>query len=305
MKGLGRTSLAALLPGGVGVFAQQATLDVTQLNQTMFVVHGPDANVFVIDTGEGPILVDGGAAAWSPDLLALVTERTQGKPVRALINTHWHPEQTGSNLELGEQGVEIIAHDNTRLWLSTEVEQRWSGLNFAPLPQVARPGSTIYDSSERLIGGHTLQLGYLLHAHTDGDLYVQLPAANILFAGGFLTNDRWPVIDWWTGGWSGGVLNAFESVLAVCNEDTVIVPSSGKPMRYGELQEQREMYLAIFDKVHTGFAKSLGPDEIVASMPAAGFKPQWGDAGLLIRLAAQSLQGHLRSGVGDWLPRIP
>ena len=58
-------------------------------------------------------------------------------------------------------------------------------------------------------------------------------------------------------------------------------------------------------KVHTAFTKSLGPDETAATKPAAGFKPEWGDADLFIKLAAHSIQGHLRSGVGNWLPRIP
>jgi len=150
-----------------------------------------------------------------------------------------------------------------------------------------------------------MQLGYLLHAHTDGDLYVQLPAQGVLFAGGFLASDTWPLIDWWTGGWSGGMLNAFDQLLPLCAEDTVIVPASGPLLTLVEFKAQREMYLAIFDKVHTAFVKSLGPDETVASQPAAGFKPEWGSPDLFVKLAAESLQGHLRSGVGGWLPRIP
>jgi glyoxylase-like metal-dependent hydrolase (beta-lactamase superfamily II) len=71
-------------------------------------------------------MVDGGEASWSDALLRTVGERAGGKPIRALFNTHWHPEQTGSNETLGARGTEIIAHENTKLWLGTKVDVRWS-----------------------------------------------------------------------------------------------------------------------------------------------------------------------------------
>lgn len=305
MKGACQASVFAMLPAGVRVYGQAAALKTVQLNDKVFVVQGPNANVLLVNSEEGPILVDGGDAAWSGALLAQAEQLGQGRPVRALINTHWHPEQTGSNQALGELGTEIIAHDNTRQWLGTKIEQRWSGVTYEALPEVALPKSIIYDSGEKVIGEHTLHLGYLLHAHTDGDLCVYLPADNILFAGGFLTNDTWPLIDWWTGGWSGGMLNAFASVLPLCNEQTVIIPASGAAMTYAELKEQHAMYLAIFDKVHTAFLKSMGPDEVVASKPAEGYRPEWGSPDLMVKLAASSLKGHVRDGVGPWLPVIP
>jgi Zn-dependent hydrolases, including glyoxylases len=286
-------------------FAQPIDLETQYLREGVFVVRGPDANALAFVTDEGVALVDGGSPTWAPQLQAAIARATGERAVHALINTHWHPEQVGSNEMLGSSGVEIIAHDNTRSWLSTEVRQRWSGRRYPPLPEQARPNSTVYDSEERVVGGKPLYLGYALHAHTDGDLYVYLPKENILFAGGFLTNDSWPVIDWWTGGWTGGMLNAFDAILPLCDADTVVVPSSGALMSYQQFREQREMYLTIFEKIHQGFVKSLGPDEIVQTQPTAGYRPEWGEPDLFVTLAVQSLHGHLRGGVGGWLPRIP
>ena len=65
-----------------------------------------------------------------------------------MFNTHWHPEQTGSNETLGAQGVEIIAHENTQLWLGTDVHVRWSGKDYPPLPPAARPKTTFYDAND-------------------------------------------------------------------------------------------------------------------------------------------------------------
>jgi len=294
-----------LLQHGTAAWAQTALLHSVQLGTDLFLIQGPDANVLLVRSDEGLVLVDGGHASWAADALALAATLADSRAFRALINTHWHPEQVGANPLLGAAGAEIIAHDNTRLWLGTDIEQRWSGQVFEALPEAGRPKTAVFDESERQFGAHTVQMGYLLHAHTDGDLYVHLPAQNVLFAGGFLASDGWPLIDWWTGGWSGGMLNAFDSLLPLCDEDTLIIPASGAPLTLADFKAQREMYQVILEKVHAAFVKSLGPDETVASQPAAGFKPEWGSADQFVKLAAESLQGQLRGGVGGWLPRIP
>src|SRR5688572_14408254 len=95
----------SVLPLCMRASAQAAALKTARLNESAFVVFGPDANVLVADSSEGLVLMDGGEAAWSADLLALIASDTAQKPVRALVNTHWHPEQTGSNLTLGGNGV--------------------------------------------------------------------------------------------------------------------------------------------------------------------------------------------------------
>jgi glyoxylase-like metal-dependent hydrolase (beta-lactamase superfamily II) len=91
----------------------------------MSAILGPDATVLAADSDDGVILVDGGSAAWAAELLDTVGELFPGRPIRALINTHWHEEQTGANRALGERGVEIVAHENTTLWLGSEVWVRW------------------------------------------------------------------------------------------------------------------------------------------------------------------------------------
>ena len=64
----------------------------------------------------------------------------------ALFNTHWHEEQTGANRALGERGVEIVAHENTKLWLGTEVWVRWSDKKYPPLPKAAQPTTSVLRS---------------------------------------------------------------------------------------------------------------------------------------------------------------
>src|SRR5688572_14715504 len=182
-KFLGRRSFlkkSAILTGsalpfiGSGVtFAQTANNIQTQrLSDKVLFVKGPDSNVLVVDSSEGLILVDGGHASWFENLQSAIAENFPGRPYRALFNTHWHSEQTGANQPLGEQGVEIIAHENTMLWESTEVWQRWSDITFPALPTVALPTKTVFEDGAIQIGDRNVQYGYMREAHTDGDIWV-------------------------------------------------------------------------------------------------------------------------------------
>src|SRR5688572_3710227 len=261
------------------VRAQSASLEMVPVADGMIAVLGPEATVLAVDTADGVVMVDGGEAAWSDALLGAVGAHMSGKPVRALFNTHWHPEQTGSNQMLGPQGTEIIAHENTKLWLGTKIDVRWSGESFAPLPPAARPVTTFYDSHDVTsfrFGEHRVECGHLLKAHTDGDIFVFFPDANVLAVGGVVSNDRWPVIDWWTGGWFVGMLDAFETLLKIANDGTRIIPGSGPVMSLADLKSQQEMYLKIFDRIQTSFTQSRDTAEVLAAKPTAEYDAKFG-----------------------------
>jgi glyoxylase-like metal-dependent hydrolase (beta-lactamase superfamily II) len=283
---------AALLPARLA--AQSATLTTVPLSPRMTAILGWDATVLAADSGDGVILVDGGHLAWAEGLLRTVESLYPGRPVRALINTHWHEEQTGANRALGERGVEIVAHENTKLWLGTEVWVRWSDKKYPPLPKSAQPTTSVYDPGRMTFGGRAVEYGWARDAHTDGDLFVFFPDENVLVTGGFVSNTTWPIIDWWTGGWTVGMLNGFDRLLEVANERTRIVPAIGPVMTFAELKAQHAMYSTIFDRIHGLLIKALGVDEVLAAKPTAEFDARYGDPKQFVTLALQSTWGHLR-----------
>ena len=279
--------------------AQPAPLATMPVADGMTAVIGPNATVLAADTADGIVMVDGGEASWSDALLRTVADRAGGKPIRALFNTHWHPEQTGSNETLGARGTEIIAHENTKLWLGTKVDVRWSGKSYAPLSPAGRPATTFYDANDVTsfrFGERRAECGHLLKAHTDGDIYVFFPDANVLAVGGVVSNDRWPVIDWWTGGWLVGLVDAFETLVKVANDGTRVVPGSGPVMSFADLKAQQAMYLTIFDRLQTLFTESRDIAEVLAAKPTAEYDAKFGDPELFLTLAFSSFWGHLRDG---------
>jgi glyoxylase-like metal-dependent hydrolase (beta-lactamase superfamily II) len=284
--------------------AQAAPITTVRLSERMSAFRGPDANVVCADSNDGIIMIDGGHESWSAELLRAVDGAFPGRPVRALFNSHWHTEQTGSNRALGERGVQIIAHENTKLWLGTEVWVRWSGKKYPPLPKVALPTKTFYDSGDIQLGDRKIDYGYMPKAHTDGDIWVFFPDENVLVAGGFVSNDGWPIIDWWTGGWTAGMLDGFDSLLEVANESTRIVPANGPLMSLTELKSQQEMYLTVFERIHELLRKAYGTDEVLAAKPTAEYDAVWGDPEQFVTLAFQSTWLHLRDAYDTRLRNI-
>jgi cyclase len=290
---------------GRQAYAESPRLEAVRLSPRALAVLGPDANSVAVENDDGVFLVDGGSAAWSEALLERVDTELGSKPIRALLNTHWHPEQVGSNVALGSRGTEIVAHENTKLWLGTETWVRWSGKKYAPLPAAGLPGKTFLDSTSLQLAGRTVECRYHLNAHTYGDVSAFFADENVLVTGGAVSNDGWPVIDWWTGGWIGGMLDAYDALIGIADENTRIVPSRGPVMSVGELRSQQAMYLTIFERLQDMLRKSFGTDEVLAARPTAEFDEQWGDPIQFVTLAFHSMWGHVRDAYDTRLRTIP
>lgn len=305
LKTAALTSSAIFLLSPCVLLAQPPQIQTTRLADKVLFIQGPDSNVLVVDSSEGLIMVDGGHADWYDSLHGAIAENFPGRPYRALFNTHWHREQTGSNQALGEKGVEIIAHENTMLWESTEIWQRWSGNTFAPLPAVALPQTTFYEDGAIQIGDRNVQYGYMREAHTDGDIWVYFEDEDVLVTGGLVSNGRWPEIDWWTGGFIGGMLDSFVSLMTVPTANTRIIPAYGGVMTLEQLKAQNQMYLTIFDRLHGAFIKSESIEEILLEQPTAEYNAEMGDPTQFLTLAFDSIKGHIRDPQNDRFLNIP
>ena len=264
----------------------------TALNDRLLVVAGAGANVVAAHGPDGILLVDGGLPEHSADLLDAVYRDTRSKRVQTLINTHWHPEQTGSNERLGKEGVKIIAHENTKRWLEYPQTEPGHDKPYGPLSLKGRPNETVYDTGNLLFAGEHVEYAYVLQAHTDGDLYVYFRDSNVLAAGGIVSNEGWPIIDYETGGWIIGLVDGLKTLSGVVDDKTRIVPANGPVMTRTELLAQHDMYATIADRLGKLLRKGMGPEEVLAAAPTKEFDAQWGDSTRFVTLAFKSLWGH-------------
>jgi glyoxylase-like metal-dependent hydrolase (beta-lactamase superfamily II) len=265
---------------------------VSRVNDHLVVVAGAGANCVALQGPEGVFLIDGGLEEHSGELIKAVLAESHSKAIHTLVNTHWHPEQTGSNERLGKAGARIIAHQNTKLWLEYPQQEPGRPGTWGPLPPKARPSQTIYSTEKLTFGGEQIELGYLLQAHTDGDIYAFLRESNVLVAGGVVSNEGWPVIDYKTGGWIGGLVDGLKALVALADDHTVIVPANGPNLTKADLAAQAQMYATIFDRLQKLLRKGMGPDEVAAAEPTQEFDAKWGDPKQFVDLAFKSMWGH-------------
>jgi len=299
-----REFLKATLSAGAGIaFASSAIqpalsrdrsppIASQRVNDHLVVFSGAGANCVAIQGPEGVFLIDGGLEERSGELVKAVLQETRAKRVQTLVNTHWHPEQTGSNERLAKSGTKIVAHENTKLWLEYPHSEPGRPGTWGPLPPKARPSQTLYSTEKMTFADEDIELGYVLQAHTDGDIYAFLRKSNVLVAGGIVSNEGWPVIDYETGGWIGGLVEGQKTLLSLIDDHTIIVPANGPNLTRTELAEQQKMYATIFDRLGKLLRKGLGPDEAAAAEPTKEFNARWGDPKQFVDLAFKSLWGH-------------
>jgi cyclase len=274
--------------------AAEAPLAVTPLADRLWLIGGAGGNVTVLQTSEGVLLVDGGAAAHSKRLLAEVRRLTGTERVHTLFNTHWHHDQTGSNQALGKAGTRIIAHENTRLWLTTDVDSKWEGRVYRPLPKVAQPSQTFYTDGTLQFGDQRIDYGYLPQAHTDGDIYVHFRDANVLVASDVAAAGAYPVIDYVTNGWIGGMTTALQTLTGLANDQTRVVAGRGGPLTKAQLANEYTVLNTLRQRLAKMIAQGMSAQEMLDARPAQEFEAEWGDATLLIRNAYPGMAHRAR-----------
>lgn len=294
---LNRRHFLGTLAGAAGASlcrAQSSPLTATKLADNYIQITGAGSNVLAVIGSDSVLLVDGGDKEHSVELLKLVAEQSGGKPVQTLFNTHWHTEHTGSNEALGEAGAKIVAHENTKLWLGTEVEVRWQNKTYEPSPKAALPNQTFYTSGKMMFGKEPIEYAVMPQAHTDGDIYIFFPGPNILVAGDVVSVGSYPVLDYTTGGWIRGMVNGQKTLLQLANAQTKIVPGSGPVQTRADLQVLNDMCSKLGDTFLALMKKGMSPSDMIAAKPTKEYDEKWGNPDLFIANAYRGLWGHVR-----------
>jgi len=226
-----------------------AQVSPTALADRLSLITAGGTNVLALSTPDGLVLVDSGAPDRNEALVAALRSLSLAAgSVRTVFNTHFHTENTGANELLRQGGATIVAHENTRLWMATPVWSPAEDRYRAPRPVAAQPTQTFRADSSTTVGGDRLEYGYLLEAHTSGDIYVRFPGANVLAVGDVASPTRDPELDYFTGAWIGGRVDAMDRLLALCDDRTRVVPGFGPVMTKAELKAERDVMKTIYDR---------------------------------------------------------
>ena len=295
----GRRAFLQGLAGALGTIglalprtaAAQVGPAATRLGERVTLITGAGNNVLVLAGGNGSLLVDAGDAVHAEDLLRLAGQ------VSTVFNTHYHLESTGGNDQVAAAGAKIVAHLNTKLWMTQEIIRDWEhGKVYPPRAKAALPNETFRaPSGETTFGGERIEYGLLTQAHTDGDLFVHFKNANVMAVGDAVQPGRLPALDWFCGGWIGGMMNAQKALLDRADDQTKIVPALGPVMTKADLQANHATIVKIREKLVGLVKKGQGAQNMIDAKAVDEFKDVMpGDAATFLYCAYRGLWAHAR-----------
>ena len=287
-----------VLKGALGAFAwwtsarvlsaQQAFGGVRRLTDQMTVVDGGGSNVLAFSTRDGFVLVDGGAPKSFDTIMASLGANAR---VNTVFNTHHHLDQTGNN-DMFPTGTKIVAHKRTLEWMSADHWIQADDRYERARPKVARPMETFLTTGSLKTGGEQTDYGYLPLAHTNGDIYVHFRNANVLAVGDVASPLRDPALDYLTGAWIGGRVDAMDVLLTLANEQTRIVPAYGPVLSKAEFKAERDMMEEVRKRLFDQVREGDSPKDMLERGVLKGLARTWNDPYRFLYDAAKGLWAH-------------
>lgn len=236
---------------------------------------GGAGNMGVSVGDDGVFLIDDQFAPFT-DAVTAALKAISERPVKFLLNTHYHPDHTGGNENFGRSGTTILAHDNVRESLMHDHLIRFFNLQIPAAPAAALPVITFSrDMTFHLNGGEARAL-HLPHAHTNGDVVLHFTTLNAIHVGDIFFENMYPFIDLDAGGSIEGTIAAVKRILTMIDDETRVIPGHGPLSNKAGLEAYVTMLVTIRDTIAAAIAAGRSQEDIIAAKPTARFDTRYG-----------------------------
>jgi cyclase len=257
----------------------KVTVKVVPVAAGVYMLEGIGGNIGLSVGKDDAFVIDDQYAPLSDKIKAAVATVTP-KPVRFVVNTHWHFDHVGGNEAMAGAGAIIFAHENTRRRMSIEQFIQAFNMKIPASPTAALPIITFTDTITFYTNDDTVRTFHVANAHTDGDVIIHFRKANVVHMGDTFFNGRYPLIDLSSGGSMTGMIAAANQGLAMSNADTRFIPGHGPLATRADLARYRDMLVTVRDRVVKLIAQQKTLKEILDAKPAADLDAQWGNGNI-------------------------
>ena len=272
---------AGIVLAGVLARAQnfdKVEIQAEKLTEHVYALKGSGGNIGLCVGEDGAFVIDDQYAPLTKKILAAIAAVTD-KPVRFVINTHWHGDHAGGNENLGREGAVIVAQENVRKRLAMDqifVDASGEADTSRALAHAGLPVITFREEVDFHVNGDDLHVFHVEHAHTDGDAIIRFANANVVHMGDTFFNGFYPFIDLRTGGSVDGYIAAVDKVLGMVDGASRIIPGHGPVTDRAGLQKFHDMLVACRERVRQAVAQGQRLDQVQGAKPTADFDPVWG-----------------------------
>ncbi|HKS21963.1 MAG TPA: MBL fold metallo-hydrolase [Thermoanaerobaculia bacterium] len=220
-------AFAAAMLVTAAVFAQQdfskVEIKVQKVQGSVYMLTGAGGNIGVSVGDDGIVIVDDEFAPLAPKIREAL-KSISTKPIKFIINTHFHGDHTGSNEVFAKEGT-IIAHDNVRTRLAAG--SKTMGRETPPAPKGALPIITFNDTATIHVNGEDIRAVHFPHGHTDTDSVIFFTKSNVVHMGDDLFFAQFPFVDLDNGGSVRGLIKNLEKIMPMLDDDTKLIAGHG------------------------------------------------------------------------------
>jgi cyclase len=233
-------------------------------------------NIGVLAGNEGVLLID---AEWPQlhDKVLAAVSHISPKPIRYLVNTHWHWDHVGADGLFAKAGAVIFSSGETREYIAREQASGTSarGSSYAPDP-AAIPVVTVEHGIQFHLAGQTVQIIHVPPAHTNGDLIVRFVEADVIQTGDTFFHGFYPDIDQPHGGTIDGMIALYDTLYRMCGPDTKIIPGHGPIANREDVWEYQRMLREVRKRVAEAVDAGMTEEALIASHPLDDLDRKWG-----------------------------
>lgn len=280
-----KSSILALLGISLGAGAAYAqeqdfskvTIKTTKVAEGIYMLEGAGGNIGLSVGEDGVVVIDDQYAPLTPKIQAAITAITP-KPIKMVLNTHWHGDHVGGNENLAAAGAVIVAHDNVRKRMSAGQFMELLKKQVPPAPPRALPVVTFSSDVTLHLNGEDIHVIYAGPAHTDGDAIVVFPKAKVVHMGDCFMTISYPFVDLGSGGNYDGFVSAADRVLGMVDDTFKIIPGHGALSVKADLKSWRDMLTTIRTRVKKQADGGKALDAIKKQKLTAEWDDKWGKA---------------------------